>query len=105
MVLLAACEPSAAAVPSPTVQPSFKASQFACTTQQSAEEMRRYLVNKDERGAKVLYDRMDCIIPKAGVQVSVAEVQGSVVRVRAYPEEGGEPVQLWTYPGALNGYR
>lgn len=91
---------AAAAFTGPVHAETLNGEQFACLSEQSLDEMTNAAVNEDKRGMRYLIDANRCILPKAGVPVSVLDSTWTgKVKVRAYI--GDHAITLWTYREAL----
>jgi hypothetical protein len=66
---------------------------FACLSEELYDQMVNAVVKKDKPAIEWL-QKNGCLIPKAGIQVSVLEQSWGTVKVRAYV--GDQAVELWT---------
>jgi len=76
-------------------QPVFRANTIACISPTLLEQHTRALVANDRRGLDYLMAN-GCIIPKAGIEVSILDRSLGTAHVRAYPPGVGA-IELWTY--------
>lgn len=72
--------------------------QAACLSEELLDQLIMAAVQEDTRGFNYLL-KNGCIIPRAGVEVSVLDRSWTTVHVRAYA--GDVAVELWTVPEAL----